>query len=72
MRTKFKHYRLEPTLEKLPQEVKEDPRILYFRPTDHSNATLRLTAIGYAAIMKKDGEYFSRIWERIEDEGREE
>lgn len=72
MRKKYKEYKLEPTLEKLPQEVKEDPQILTFRPRDHSDVTMRLTARGYAAIMKRDGDYFNRIWERIDEDGREE
>lgn len=66
MRRKWKQYKLEPALKKMPAAWKDQRIYYYFIGTTNREARLILTHAGYKAIMQKDGKHFSDLWEYVE------
>lgn len=64
MRKKWKEYRLEPQLDKMPAEWKVQA-YYHFVGQWNPDAHLILTMAGYNAIMKKDGKHFAELWEYV-------
>lgn len=63
MRKKWKNYKLEPTLDKFPPEMRVSASdLLEFEGRYNPDAKMVLTCAGYRAIMKKDGEHFDDCW----------